>query len=76
MDIKRLVGMVNDIARFYAAEPDHEAALDGISSHITRFWDPRMRRALAAHVASGGAGLSDLAREAAARVKVPTDTVL
>ena len=26
MDIKRLVGMVNDIARFYTAEPDREVA--------------------------------------------------
>jgi hypothetical protein len=31
MDIKRLVGMVNDIARFYTAEPDREVALDEIA---------------------------------------------
>lgn len=76
MDIKRLVGMANDIARFYTAEPDHEVALDEIASHITRFWDPRMRRALAEHVAGGGEGLADLAREAAKRVRVPAGSVL
>jgi formate dehydrogenase subunit delta len=76
MDIKRLVGMANDIARFYTAEPDHEVALDEIAGHITRFWDPRMRRALADHVAGGGEGLSDLAREAAKRVKLPVGSVL
>ena len=76
MDIKRLVGMVNDIARFYTAEPDREVALDEIASHITRFWDPRMRRALAAHVATGGEGLAELALEAATRVKVPAASVI
>ena len=76
MDIKRLVGMVNDIARFYTAEPDREVALDEIASHITRFWDPRMRRALVDHVVGGGEGLSDLAREAAKRVKLPVGSVL
>jgi formate dehydrogenase subunit delta len=76
MDIKRLVGMANDIARFYTAEPDREVALDEIASHITRFWDPRMRRALAEHVANGGEGLADLAREAAKRVRVPAGSVL
>ncbi len=35
-----------------------------------------MRRALADHVAGGGEGLSDLAREAAKRVKLPVGSVL
>lgn len=65
MDIERLVKMANDIAHFFQSEPDHEEAVKGVLGHITRFWDPRMRRALGQHVAAGGAGLSPLALEAA-----------
>jgi formate dehydrogenase subunit delta len=68
MDIERLVKMANDIANFFHSEPDHEEAVKGVAGHITRFWDPRMRRELSAHVASGGAGLSPLALEAAKRI--------
>jgi len=68
MDIERLVKMANDIANFFHSEPDHEEAVKGVAGHITRFWDPRMRRELSAHVASGGAGLNPLALEAAKRI--------
>ena len=63
MNIERLVDMVNDIASFFAAEPDHAAAVSGIASHIRRFWEPRMRRQIIAHLDAGGHGLGDLARE-------------
>lgn len=68
MDIERLVKMANDIAHFFQSEPDHEEAVKGILGHLTRFWDPRMRKALAGHVAAGGAGLMPLALEAAKRL--------
>jgi formate dehydrogenase subunit delta len=35
-----------------------------IADHIRQFWDPRMRRVIAAHVAEGGAGLDPLAKAA------------
>lgn len=44
MDGKRLVKMANEIAVFFAAEPERKVALEGIASHIKRFWEPRMRR--------------------------------
>jgi len=71
MDIHHLVRMANDIARFYASEPDHEEAVNGVVSHLRRFWDPRMRREIAAHLATGGEGLSDLARAAVGRLDEP-----
>jgi formate dehydrogenase subunit delta len=64
MEIERLVKMVNDIARFFEADPDHAEAVKGIVGHITRFWDPRMRREIVAHAKAGGGDLSALAREA------------
>ena len=64
MDIARLVAMANDIAAFFDAEPDKAVAAEGVRFHLARFWDPRMRREIIAHVASGGAGLSATARSA------------
>jgi formate dehydrogenase subunit delta len=36
---------------------------------MKRFWDPRMRKAIVAHLDSGGDGLSDLAREAVSKLR-------
>ena len=68
MKSERLVAMANDIAAFFAAEPDRAAAVGGVVSHMTRFWEPRMRRELVAYYRSGGAGLSDVAASAVARL--------
>ncbi|MBB6186135.1 formate dehydrogenase subunit delta [Rhodanobacter sp. MP7CTX1] len=70
MNIERLVAMANDISNYFAAEPDHAMAVEGIRDHLTKFWDPVMRRQLKAHVTAGGDGLTPLAREAVERVVV------
>jgi formate dehydrogenase subunit delta len=44
MDARKLVKMANEIASFFAAEPDHQVAVEGVANHIKRFWEPRMRR--------------------------------
>ncbi len=65
MNIDHLVHMANRIGEFFQAMPDHAEALNGVATHIKRFWEPRMRRALAAHVDEhGGDGLTPLVREA------------
>ena len=61
MDVDRLVAMANDIAAFFDADPDKAVAAEGVRFHMTRFWDPRMRREIFAHVQDGGAGLSPTA---------------
>ena len=53
--------MANDIAAFFDAEPDKAVAAEGVRFHLTRFWDPRMRREIIEHVGAGGAGLSPIA---------------
>jgi formate dehydrogenase subunit delta len=63
---ERLVSMANDIGHFFAADPDRTAAAQGIATHLTRFWDPRMRRQIVAHYKEGGAGLDPLVRSAIA----------
>jgi len=66
MDIARLVAMANDIAAFFDSESDKAIAADGVRSHLVRFWDPRMRREIMAHLESGGAGLTVTAKSAVA----------
>jgi formate dehydrogenase subunit delta len=71
MDVTRLVAMANDIAAFFDSEPDKTVAAEGVRSHLQRFWDPRMRREIIAHVAAGGAGLTPTAHEAVKRLQPP-----
>lgn len=64
MDIQRLVAMANDIAAFFDSEPDRQVAAEGVRNHVRKFWEPRMRREIIAHVQKGGAGLTPTARSA------------
>lgn len=65
MDTRKLVKMANDIAAFFEAEPDRAAAVEGVAGHLRRFWEPRMRRELVAHVrATGGADLRPIVVDA------------
>ena len=43
MDSDNLIRMVNRIGEFFEAQPDRDAALQGIAEHLRKFWDPRMR---------------------------------
>ena len=72
MEVERLVAMANDIGHYFATEQDRATAVAGIASHLQRFWDPRMRRQIAAHVAAGGEGLSDLVRDAVVSLAPPS----
>lgn len=71
MQPDKLVMMANQIARFFAAQGE-ERAVPQIADHIEKFWDPRMRRQILAHVSQGGAGLEPLAVAAVGRLKVPS----
>lgn len=69
MNIDHLVRMANDIGNFFKAEPDHAQAVEGVVTHIRRFWDPRMRKEILAYVDNGGLGLMDLVREAVLKLR-------
>jgi formate dehydrogenase subunit delta len=57
--------MANQIGSFFQSEPDHTLALEGIASHLKRFWEPRMRQQILAWLDEhGGEGLTDLVAEA------------
>ena len=68
MNIDTLTRMVNDIANYFAAEPDHATGVAGIADHLKKFWDPAMRKQIIAHLESGGEGLEPMAKEAVQRL--------
>lgn len=53
--------MANDIAAFFAADPDPAAAAEQVAAHLKKFWEPRMREEIRRHADAGGEGLSSLA---------------
>jgi formate dehydrogenase subunit delta len=56
MDPANLTKMANQIGDFFEAMPDRDQAIRDVASHLQRFWEPRMRRALLEHVARSGDG--------------------
>ena len=74
MDVQRLVTMANDIARYFASEPDREAGIDGIVDHLRKFWTPRMCEQIVAHLEIGGDRLDELTRAAIERLAVGKDS--
>jgi formate dehydrogenase subunit delta len=58
-----LVRMANQIAANYVALP-HDQAAAAVAKHLRSFWAPSMRDDIRAYVATGGAGLSDVATTA------------
>lgn len=69
MNVDRLVRMANDIGNFFKSEPDHAVAVEGVATHLKRFWDPRMRKEIVEYVDGGGAELMELVREAVIKLR-------
>jgi formate dehydrogenase subunit delta len=66
-DAEHLVQMANDIGNFFRSEPKREEAVAGIANHIAKFWTPRMRDKLNAHLKQHGADALDELPRAALR---------
>jgi formate dehydrogenase subunit delta len=63
MSPDRLVYMANQIGAFFRSQgPDK--AVPGITEHLKKFWEPRMRSAIVAHLDAGGEGLAPEVRAA------------
>ena len=68
MSADRLIYMANQIGKFFQSQgPDK--AVSGTAEHIKKFWDPRMRKAIFAHLDAGGAGLDPSVRDAIATLQ-------
>ena len=57
MSPDKLVHMANQIGQFFGHQPEDTAAAN-IADHLAKYWDPRMRKTIIAHLADGGAGLA------------------
>src|SRR5260370_12907034 len=68
MSPDRLIYMANQIGKFFQSQ-GHDKAVPGIADHIKKFWDPRMRKAIFAHLDSAGTGLDPNVRAALESLK-------
>ena len=63
MSPERLVYMANQIGKYFTSQPREDAAAN-IADHLKKFWAPRMRTAILAHLDQGGAGLDPVVLQA------------
>jgi formate dehydrogenase subunit delta len=68
MESENMVHMANQIAIFFASYPKDEAVA-GVTDHLQKFWEPRMRKQIIEYVAHGGHGLHELALEAVKKLQ-------
>jgi formate dehydrogenase subunit delta len=68
MSPDKLVHMANQIGTFFKSQGQAQA-VSGVADHIHKFWDPRMRAAIFAHLDAGGAGLDPDVRAALETLK-------
>ena len=68
MEAENMVHMANQIALFFASYP-HDEAVAGVTDHLKKFWEPRMRMQIVEYVAHGGSGLHELALEAVKKLQ-------
>ena len=68
MSAEKLVMMANQIGRFFVPQRGIDPAV-AIATHLRKFWDPRMRAAIVAHLHGGGEGLDEVVRQAVLRLK-------
>ena len=69
--LDKLVYMANQIGKFFAGQGP-QAAVSGTAEHIKKFWDPRMRAQIFAHLKAGGAGLDPAVRQALETLRGPS----
>ncbi len=67
MKTEHMIHMANGIAQFFSTYP-REEAIAGITDHLEKFWEKRMRQQIIQYVAEGGQGLHELAIEAVKRL--------
>lgn len=64
----RLIYMANQIGKFFASQGIDRAPAS-IAEHLSKFWDPRMRSKIVAHLDEGGAGLDPPVRTAVEKLR-------
>ena len=71
MENRDMIRMANQIAAFFNGSGP-EAAVKDSAEHVNKFWEPRMRTALFAHLDKGGEGLDPTILKAASLIRRPS----
>jgi formate dehydrogenase subunit delta len=69
---EKLVRMANQIATFFASQPE-EVRVDGVATHINKFWEKRMRRRFFDMIDAGIGGFLPLVLLASAKIRRPDE---
>lgn len=69
---EKLIRMANQIATFFTSQPQ-DVQVDGVATHINKFWEPRMRRRFFEMIDNGADGFLPLVVTASAKIKRPGD---
>lgn len=65
MKTENLVMMVNRIGDFFEVMPNRQEGYLGVVTHVKKFWEPRMRKALKQHLDEcSGRGIKPFVLEA------------
>ena len=67
MKANTMVHNANQIALFFAGYP-REEAIAGVTDHLKKFWERRMKQQIIQYIAQGGNGLHELVLEAVKRL--------
>jgi formate dehydrogenase subunit delta len=68
----KLVYMANQIGKFFASQ-GKDTEVEGIATHIRKYWERRMLKQIYAHLDAGGAGLDPAVKDAIARLRSTAD---
>ena len=68
--LDKLIRMANQIATFFMSQPEN-VRVEGVATHINKFWEPRMRRQFFEHLDRGGEGLLPLVVQASTLIRRP-----
>ncbi len=68
MSLDNLAYMANQIGKFFISQGPAKAPA-AIAEHIAKFWDPRMRAMIIAHLDAGGSDLDPPVREAVEQLR-------
>lgn len=69
---EKLVRMANQIATFFASQPE-AVRVDGVATHINKFWEKRMRRRFFEMIDAGIGGFLPMVLLASAKIKRPDE---
>lgn len=67
---EKLVRMANQIATFFLSQAE-DIRVDGVATHINKFWEPRMRRRFFELVDAGAGDFLPLVRAASKEIRRP-----